>query len=204
MEAEQNKQPGKIHAAIVAVMREIGAIEKTQENKQQNFMFRGVGDAMAACQPLFAKHNMYVRPVSVRVDDTKPNLDKEGKPRGTHSRQIIVYRATSAEDGSYVDSEATGEAIDFADKCAGKVMSVSFKFLIFQMFCIPDHNPEDDPDGQSPGEDEQGNGKSKPEQKKAAEKPPAQSKPAEDNSQKADGQARGLAEDPRRGRQRRA
>jgi hypothetical protein len=140
----------KIHAAIVAVMEEIGSIEKTRQNTQQNFKFRGVGDAMAACQPLFVKHKMYVRPLVVRVDDTKANLDKDGKPRGIHSRQTIVYRATSAEDGSFVDSEATGEAIDFGDKCAGKVMSVSFKFLIFQMFCIPDHNPEIDPDAHTP------------------------------------------------------
>jgi hypothetical protein len=135
----------------MAVMAEIGSIEKKQQNTTQNFMFRGIGDAMSACQPLFVKHGMYLRPLTVRVDNTKENLDKDGKPRGTHSRQIIVYRATCAEDASYIDSEVTGEAIDFADKCAGKVASISFKTLIFQMFCIPDHNPENDPDGQSPG-----------------------------------------------------
>jgi hypothetical protein len=142
----------RIHAAIVAVMSEIGAIEKNKKNEQQNFMFRGVGDAMAACQPLFVKHNIYIRPIKVTADHTKDLFDRDGKPRtGSHSRQTIVYRVTSAEDGSFIDCEATGEAMDFGDKATGKVLSVSFKFLIFQLFCIPDHNPESDPDGQSPG-----------------------------------------------------
>lgn len=169
----------KIHAAIMAVMAEIGAIEKTKKNEQQNFFFRGIGDAMAACQPLFVKHGMYLRPLSVRIDDAKANLDRDGKPRGTHSRQIIIYRATCAADGSFVDSEVTGEAIDFADKCSGKVASISFKTLIFQMFCIPDHNPENDPDGQSPGiAPPAGEGGKKPAPEKAAPQGQAQ-KPAE-------------------------
>jgi len=168
----------KIHAAIIAVMAEIGAIEKTRKNATQNFMFRGVGDAMAACQPLFVKHKIYIRPLKVSADHTKDNIDRDGKPRGLHSRQTIIYRATSAEDGSYVDSEATGEAIDYADKCAGKVMSVSFKFLIFQMFCIPDHDPDDDPDGHSPGIGDGGsNGQGSKAQQKPAQRA-GQSKPA--------------------------
>jgi hypothetical protein len=179
MENQATASAPKIHAAIMAVMAEIGAIEKTKRNEQQNFMFRGIGDAMAACQPLFVKHGLYLRPLTVRVDDTKENLDRDGKPRGTHSRQIIVYRATCAADGSYVDSEVTGEAIDFADKCSGKVASISFKTLIFQMFCIPDHNPESDSDGQSPGVE--GDGKQEPKQKPKQEpkqepKPVAQPK----------------------------
>jgi hypothetical protein len=171
----------KIHAAIMAVMAEIGAIEKTKKNEQQNFMFRGIGDAMSACQPLFVKHGLYLRPLTVRIDDTKENLDRDGKPRGTHSRQIIVYRATCAADASYVDSEATGEAIDFADKCAGKVASISFKTLIFQMFCIPDHNPESDPDGQSPGVGDGDKGKSAAQ---AKDKPKGETKPADSTGDK--------------------
>jgi hypothetical protein len=150
-------------------MAEIGAIAKTQKNEQQNFMFRGVGDAMAACQPLFVKHKIYIRPVKVAADHTKDLFDRDGKPRtGSHSRQTIVYRVTSAEDGSFIDCESTGEAMDYGDKAAGKVLSVSFKFLIFQLFCIPDHNPENDPDGQSPGAGEGEGDKGKAETKPAA------------------------------------
>lgn len=176
----------KIHAAIINVMAEIGAIEKTRQNTQQNFKFRGVGDAMAACQPLFVKHKMYVRPLKVAHDESKPPLDRDGKPRsGLHSRQTIVYRATSAEDGSYVDSEATGEAIDYADKAAGKVMSVSFKFLMFQMFCIPDFNPENDPDGHSPGLDGNGDGGSGKKGQPQGQKPAAAEPSVEDKKKKA-------------------
>lgn len=175
----------KVHAAIVAVMAEIGAIEKTKRNEQQNFMFRGVGDAMAACQPLFVKHKLYIRPVKVSADSTKGNIDRDGKPRaGLHSRQTIVYRVTSAEDGSFVDCESTGEAMDFGDKAAGKVMSVSFKFLIFQLFCIPDHNPENDPDGQSPGEPPD-DGRRQQTQGRTQSRPAAQAKSEPTDQEKA-------------------
>ena len=81
------------------------------------------------------------------------NPDKDGKPRGTHVFQTITYRATSAEDGSFVDGEASGEAIDYQDKSSGKVMSISFKCFIFQLFCIPEEKNEGDPDGYTPNPD---------------------------------------------------
>jgi hypothetical protein len=140
----------KIHAAIMAVMAEIDAIEKTRRNLGQNFMFRGVAETLATCHPLFIRHKMYVHPLRVAHHTMESSLDKDGRPRGTHVFQTIVYRATSAEDGSFIDGEASGEAIDYQDKSSGKVMSISFKCFIFQLFCIPEEKNESDPDEYSP------------------------------------------------------
>jgi hypothetical protein len=140
----------KIHAAIMAVMSELDAIEKNRKNAGQNFMFRGVKEALAACHPLFIKHHMYIHPLKVSFHSMEPNRDGEGKARGTHVFQTITYRATSAEDGSFIDGEASGEAIDYQDKCSGKVMSISFKNFIFQLFCIPEERNESDPDEYTP------------------------------------------------------
>jgi hypothetical protein len=146
----------KIHAAIMAIMNDIDAIEKTRENTGQHFMFRGVAETLAKCHPLFIKHNVYIRPLKVAYHSMDANPDKDGKARGTHVFQTIVYRATSAEDGSFIDGEASGEAIDYQDKSSGKVMSISFKCYIFQLFCIPEAKNENDPDEYSPnGTDEE-------------------------------------------------
>jgi hypothetical protein len=140
---------GKIHAAILGVMSEIGAIGKNRENQQQRFKFRGIADALVACQPLFVKYRMYVRPLRVSLDRCDEITSSKGSA-GYHTRQNIVYRATSTEDGSFVDGEVSGEALDYSDKCAGKVMSIAFKYFLFQLFCIPEDDPNADPDATSP------------------------------------------------------
>lgn len=169
----------RIHAAIMAVMSDIEAIEKTRKN--QNFMFRGVKETLAACHPLFIKHRMYIHPLKVVHHSMDANRDKDGKPRDTHVFQTIVYRATSAEDGSFIDGEASGEAIDYQDKTSGKVMSISFKQFIFQLFCIPEEKNESDPDEYTPNPDNNGNGKaseSKTEAKPAEQKKSSDKKPS--------------------------
>ena len=167
----------RIHAAIMAVMADIDAIEKTRKN--QNFMFRGVKETLAACHPLFIRHKMYVHPLRVAHHSMEgAAFDENKNPRAVHTFQTIVYRATSAEDGSFIDGEASGEAIDYQDKTSGKVMSISFKQFIFQLFCIPEEKNESDPDEYTPNP-EPG---AKPAQDKGqAQKPAAQAaaKPGE-------------------------
>jgi hypothetical protein len=172
METQAAATVPKIHAAIMAVMEDIDAIEKKRRNLGQNFMFRGVAETLATCHPLFIKHKMYVHPLRVSHHSMDANQDKDGKPRGTHVFQTIVYRATSAEDGSFIDGEASGEAIDYQDKSSGKVMSISFKCFIFQLFCIPEEKNESDPDEYTPN----GDGTGKATESKAEAKPAEQPK----------------------------
>ena len=51
-----------IYQKINAIMRELPAIGKDKQNKQQGFAYRGIDDVMNALFPLLAKHGVFVVP----------------------------------------------------------------------------------------------------------------------------------------------
>src|SRR5688500_4005342 len=112
--SEQLPGIGKIHAAVAAIMAEVGGVAKTRTNEQQRYKFRGIADITKACQPLMAKHLVHVTPHAVLHEETSERATKSG---GTmmHTRQRIEFRFYHA-DGSYFPCVTTGEAMDTGDK----------------------------------------------------------------------------------------
>ena len=55
----------------------------------------------------------------------------------------------SIEDGSYVTVVGYGESIDKFDKATSKAMSMLFKCLLIQTFCIPVEGTPDGDDSDS-------------------------------------------------------
>lgn len=53
-----------------------------------------------------------------------------------------------AEDGSRVSSIIYGEGMDMGDKATNKAMAIAYKYLCFQVFCIPTEEMTD-PDAES-------------------------------------------------------
>lgn len=54
-----------------------------------------------------------------------------------------------AEDGSFIETILPGEAMDSGDKGINKAMAIAYKYLCFQVFCIPVEDM-DDPDAERP------------------------------------------------------
>ena len=54
-----------------------------------------------------------------------------------------------AEDGSFIETILKGEAMDTGDKAINKAMAIAYKYLCFQLFCIPVEDMTD-PDSESP------------------------------------------------------
>jgi hypothetical protein len=157
---EQRQQVGQVHKAILAIIKEMGAVGKDGKNEQQNYNFRSAAAVVAACKPLLSKHDLYVAPNRILSDE----CGKGPNDKGFRVRQRIVYRFTHI-DGSFVDVEVTGEGVDYGDKASNKCMTVSFKYALCETFCIPDYDQENDPDFHSPengppkGQRQQGEGK---------------------------------------------
>nr|DAL94492.1 MAG TPA: ERF superfamily protein [Caudoviricetes sp.] len=135
---------GKIYTAISAIMDECPAIAKDQKN--QNFMYRGVDTVMNVLQPLMSKHKVFAVPEV---------LECERSERTTKSGSSLLYTVLKvkytfyAEDGSSVCAVVQGEGMDSADKSSNKAMSVAFKYACFQVFCIPTEEMKD-PDAETP------------------------------------------------------
>jgi hypothetical protein len=129
-----------IYSKIAKVMAELEPIAKARKNTQQNYSFRGVDDLMNAISPKLTANGIF--PVTQSVVDISSET-VTSKSGGTGWR--IVRRYTFrfyAEDGSFVDTTADGEAIDYGDKASNKAYSVAYREAMFKMFVIPVQNED--------------------------------------------------------------
>lgn len=136
----------KIYAAIAGVIADCGIVGKDKVNKQQGFKYRSVDDVFNALHPALAKNKVVIIPTVV-----DRQCEEVGKTKnGTAILKVIckVKYDICAEDGSRVTSIIYGEGMDMGDKATNKAMAIAYKYLCFQVFCIPTEEMSD-PDGES-------------------------------------------------------
>lgn len=189
---EENKVclpgPPKIYAAIAGVINDIGVVSKDKVNKQQGFKYRSVDDVYSVLNPALAKNKVFILPEI--LDETREiGTSKSG---GRVASVILKMKYTVyAEDGSHIETVLKGEAMDTGDKAINKAMAIAYKYLCFQLFCIPVEDMADpdveihDMDGKKEQEKDTGKGRvsaSTTKKQGAAKAQPAGNK--EDKSEK--------------------
>lgn len=129
-----------IHARMVAVMRDLGAIGKDKKNEAQGFKYRGIDDVYNAINPILAKHGVYMS--ATVVSKTR---EERTNAKGTVLAFTCLHMRYQfrAEDGSCVETEAEGEGMDSGDKSSNKAMAVAHKYALLQAFCIPTQDMPD-------------------------------------------------------------
>mgnify|MGYP000096380987 FL=1 len=127
-------------------MEEVPSIGKTQRNKTQGFMYRGIDDVMNALQPLLAKNKVFIVPEILEQMREERTTSKGGNL--IYSICKIKYKFY-AEDGSSVEAITIGEGMDSGDKATNKAMAIAMKYALFQVFCIPTDEMKD-PDSETP------------------------------------------------------
>jgi hypothetical protein len=127
-------------------MEEVPSIGKTQRNKIQGFMYRGIDDVMNALQPLLAKNKVFIVPEILEQTREERTTSKGGNL--IYSICKIKYKFY-AEDGSSVEAITIGEGMDSGDKATNKAMAIAMKYALFQVFCIPTDEMKD-PDSETP------------------------------------------------------
>ena len=146
MKEERIIENPKIYAAIAGVIADCGIVGKDKMNKQQGFKYRSVDDVFNALHPALAKNKVVIIPTVV-----ERQCEEVGKTKnGTAILKVIckVKYDICAEDGSRVTSIIYGEGMDMGDKATNKAMAIAYKYLCFQVFCIPTEEMSD-PDGES-------------------------------------------------------
>jgi hypothetical protein len=135
-----------IHKAMVAVMREIGAIGKDQKNRQQGFNFRGIDDVYNTLHPIKAKYGIY---------DVVEVMEERSEERTTSKGTVLIYRIIRMKTTFYHTSGESvavitmGEGMDSGDKAATKAMSIAHKYAQLTAFNIPTKEDKD-PDLERP------------------------------------------------------
>jgi hypothetical protein len=130
----------QIYTRIAQIMRDVKAVTKSRRNQSQNFVFRGIDDVMNELHDVFAKNGVFILP-KVKEYTVEVRATKSGTSQN-YIRASITYRYT-AEDGSYVETDNVGEAMDSGDKAMNKAMSVALKYSLLQMLLIPTEESKD-------------------------------------------------------------
>ena len=136
MQEGQAMLPGapKIYAAIAGVINDIGTVSKDKVNKQQGFKYRSIDDVYSVLNPALAKNRVFILPEIL-------NESREIKTTAKGTQMICVILDMKytiyAEDGSHIQTTLKGEAMDTGDKAINKAMAIAYKYLCFQLFCIP-------------------------------------------------------------------
>ncbi len=136
---EQNDTPaiGKVYGAVAAVSDDLAkiGISKDSRNEAQKFKYRGIDAVYNTLGPLLAKHRLIIAPKLLGISN-----EEKIKPDGKalfYTRVTVEYVFISAEDGSTFSAVFPGEAMDSSDKATNKAMTAAYKYLVFQIFCIP-------------------------------------------------------------------
>ena len=143
----------QVFKGISGVMKDLGAIGKTQRNSQQGWIFRGIDDVYNAVNPLMGKYGIFTVPEVLE----QSKIEKQTSRGGTlYFCTVKVKYTIFASDGSYIESIIVGEAMDSGDKSVSKALSIAHKYLYFQLFSIPVQETKSiDPDHTALRKDEQ-------------------------------------------------
>lgn len=131
-----------VYEAWSAVMADVQAIGKSEQNRDQNYSFRGVDAVMNAVGPKLREHGVMTIPQTPEVAMSDAGTSK----RGTHMHRVMVkarWLVVSVTGDSF-EMSAAGEATDAQDKATAKAESVAYRTALLQALCIPTCEPDPD------------------------------------------------------------
>lgn len=120
--------------AMIKVKQDLAAIGKNQKNQAQKFNFRGIDDIYNYLHPLFAKHGLIC--VS-NVMEREAEIRTVGNGKQVQHVRVRVMYSFYAEDGSCLQTNCEGEAMDYGDKATSKALAIAHKYALIQMLMIP-------------------------------------------------------------------
>ena len=126
-----------VYRAIQRVSREMAkyGISKDGKNAAQGFNFRGIDQVLNALSLPLVEHGLLILPrVTQRAQSERPTA------KGGVMFDVVVwidFDLVSVEDGSQHTVSMIGEASDSGDKATSKAVSMAFKYMVFDTFCVP-------------------------------------------------------------------
>lgn len=130
-----------VHEALSAVMGDVQAVGKGEQNKSQGFSFRGIDAVVNAVGPALRRHGVIVLP-NVRSFRYGEFSTRSGTVM--HTATLEVEFTFVGPDGSTLSCSAMGESADAGDKATAKAHSVAFRTALLQALCIPTDEPDPD------------------------------------------------------------
>ena len=143
MTVEVNSHP-TVQEAIAKVMHDVREVQKKDQNKQQNFAFRGIDAVVNAVAPALRAHGVVVLP---RLDEKEYLAFTSSKGTAMMCCRVTVTYVFVGPAGDSLEATVAGEAMDAGDKSTAKAMSVAFRIALLQALVLP--TDDIDPDAQT-------------------------------------------------------
>lgn len=134
-------EPGNVREAIVAVMQNIGYVQKVKA-AGLNYSYASEADLIAALRPHMVAVGLSMSAKNMTIVQDQEVTSKQG----TVGRRVVtcnVWTFNHAPSDTSFDVVSYGEGIDFGDKACNKAMTAALKYALRQTFLI---ETGDDPD----------------------------------------------------------
>lgn len=153
-----SEQPKNIHEAILAVMGQVGYVQK-QRTQGLNYSYAGEAALIAALRPQMVECGIYMSVIEIK-DIAQIQYTTAKGAQMFKTQLTVVVRFTHAPSMTFIDVMATGEGGDNGDKGFNKALTGAYKYALRETFMI---ETGDDPDQFSSkdmeaGEQQIGNG----------------------------------------------
>lgn len=145
-----NNEKLSLAAKLAAIGNEIGKIDKTGRNQQQNYTYIEYGVVAGRIRELFDKYKIIIIP---NVDNIQQD-EITNKYGGKGYHYILQMSFTLINGDSPEDQETAtwaGEASDYGDKGINKAETAGTKYFLMRLFNISEKGDED-ADSQTPAE----------------------------------------------------
>lgn len=128
----------RVYAAIHATQKILSArgVDKNQKTTGgASYKFRGIDDLYNALAPALAESGLVILPRIINRECQ--DRQTKGGAVMQHVVLTVEYDLVAASDGSIHTVRSVGECFDSGDKATNKAMTAAFKYLCFELFCIP-------------------------------------------------------------------
>lgn len=128
---------------LAAIGKEIGAVDKSGKNSQQNYNYIEYGVVAGRIRELFDKYHVIIIP-SVDSVSTDQIENKYGN-KGYHFVLTMTFELINGDDKE--DREVaswTGEASDYGDKGINKAETAGTKYFLMRLFNISEKGDDND------------------------------------------------------------
>lgn len=131
--ANQSVAHQNIGEAWLAIMAEVGYVQKLGKNTAQNYKYAGEAQLIEALRPALLKHQVICIPSEAKSRTTRIVVGDK-KTFRTVIDYIFVY--THVPSSTHIQVAVVGEGVDTGDKSAYKAATGALKYALRQPFLI--------------------------------------------------------------------
>jgi hypothetical protein len=147
---QETKKPMSLASKLAAIGKEIGAVDKSGKNAQQNYNYIEYGVVAGRIRELFDKYHMVIVPSVENVNQDEVANKYGGK--GYHYLLEMSFTIVNGEDvEDKMVSKWVGEATDYGDKGINKAETAGTKYFLMRLFNVSEKG-ETEADAETPAQ----------------------------------------------------